>query len=210
VSRREDIVSTTIRPRMFAVGLLASLLLALPSPAHAANHQLTGTAVFNSSPGTPCPVPPSAYDSYPALVMTGSLDGCWYTHIETARVTSGGVYLESGTELFVGRLDGGPEGTFTTTYKFEAKLDADAAEVRGRCQHSIVSGSGTGGFAGATRRVDFKDIIGDPITYVYRGHISFVDPAVTLPLRLWAPAAPRRSSFSPRAGPSAAPAGPSS
>ena len=73
---------------------------------------------------------------------------------------------------FVGRLDGGPAGTFTTTYKFEAKLNADGAEVRDRCQHSIVSGSGTGGFAGATGRVDFKDIIGDPITYVYRGHIS--------------------------------------
>jgi hypothetical protein len=104
-------------------------------------------------------------------VMRGSLDGCWYTHIETARTTRGGVYLESGTELFVGRLDGGPAGTFTATYKFEAKLNADGAEVRGRCQHPIVSGSGTGGFAGATGRVDFKDIIGDPITYVYRRHI---------------------------------------
>jgi hypothetical protein len=153
-------------------GLLASLLLALAAPAHAANHQLTGTAFFNPSAGTSCPAPPSAYDSYPPIVMTGSLDGCWYTHIETARATSGGVYLESGTELFVGRLDGSPAGTFTTTYRFEAKLDADGAEVRGRCQHPIVSGSGTGGFAGATRRVDFKDIIGDPITYVYRGHIS--------------------------------------
>lgn len=167
-SRRENIVSTTIRPLMFAVGLLASLLPALPAPAHAANDQLSGTALFN--PG--CPDPPSAYDSYPPLVMRGSLDGCWYTHIETARITPGGVYLESGTELFVGRLDGGPAGTFTTTYKFEAKLNADGTEVRGRCQHPIVSGSGTGGFAGATGRVDFKDIIGDPITYEYRGHIS--------------------------------------
>ena len=78
--------------------------------------------------------------------MRGSLDGCWYERIETARTTGGGVYLESGTELFVGRLDGGPAGTFTTTYKFEAKLNADGAEVRGRCQHPIVSGSGTGGF----------------------------------------------------------------
>lgn len=51
------------------------------------------------------------------------------------------------------------------------KLDASGAEVRGRCQHPLVAGSGTGGFAGATGRVDFKDIIGDPITYVYRGHI---------------------------------------
>jgi hypothetical protein len=71
-----------------------------------------------------------------------------------------------------GRRDDVSAGTFTTTYNFEAKLNADAAEVRGRCQHPIVSGSGTGGLVGATGRVDFKDIIGDPITYVYRGHIS--------------------------------------
>ena len=163
-------MSTTIRPLTFVVALLASLLLALPAPAHAANHQLTGTAFFN--PSTLCPGPPPAYKSYPALDLRGRLHGCWYTHIETARTTPGGVYLESGTELFVGMLDGEPAGTFTTTYKFEAKLNADLVEVRGRCQHPIVSGSGTGGFAGATGRVDFKDIIGDPITYVYRGHIS--------------------------------------
>jgi hypothetical protein len=104
--------------------------------------------------------------------MTGSLDGCWYTHIETAKTTQGGVYLEAGEELFAGRLDGGSAGTFTTTYRFEAKVNPDGSEVRGRCQHPIATGSGTGGFAGATGRVDFKDIVGDPITYVYRGHIS--------------------------------------
>jgi hypothetical protein len=163
-------MATTIRPLTFVVALLASLLLALPAPAHAANHQLTGTAFFN--PGTSCPDRSSDYPDYGALDMRGSLDGCWYTKIETARITRGGVYLESGTELFVGQLDGGPAGTFTTTYKFEAKLNADFDEVRGRCQHRIVSGSGTGGFAFATGRVDFKDIIGDPITYEYRGHIS--------------------------------------
>ena len=73
-------------------------------------------------------------------------------------------------DLHVGVFTG-PAGTFTTTYRFEAKLDRDGSEVRGRCQHPIVADSGTGGFTGATGRVDFKDIIGDPITYVYRGHI---------------------------------------
>ena len=166
-------MSTSVRPLTFVVAMLASLLLALAATAHAANHRLAGTASFIPPPEhAPCPAAPSAYSGYPPLAMTGSLDGCWYTHIETARTTRGGVYLESGTELFVGQLDGGPAGTFTTTYKFEAKLNADGAEVRGRCQHQILSGSGTGGFAGATGRVDFKDIIGDPITYVYRGHIS--------------------------------------
>jgi hypothetical protein len=107
--------------------------------------------------------------------MTGSLDGCWYTNILTSRQISSGVYLETGQELFVGSLNGGAAGTFGTTYRFESKWDPDAAtgtEIRGRCQHPIVAGSGTGGFAGATGRVDFKDIIGDPVTYVYRGHIS--------------------------------------
>jgi hypothetical protein len=157
-----------MRPLTLVVAVLASLLLALPAAAHAANDQLTGTASFDAG----CPDSPSAYPDYGPLVMKGSLVGCWYTHVDTALTTPGGVYHESGTELFVGQLDGGPAGTFTTTYKFDAKLNADGAEVRGRCQHRIVSGSGTGGFAGATGRVDFKDIIGDPITYEYRGHIS--------------------------------------
>jgi hypothetical protein len=118
-------VSATIRPLTFVVALLASLLLALPAPAHAANDQLTGTALFN--PVTSCPDSPSDYPDYGALDMNGSLVGCWYTNIETALITPGGVYHESGTELFVGQLDGGPAGTFTTTYKFDAKLNAAAA-----------------------------------------------------------------------------------
>ena len=163
---------------MFVVALLASLLLVLPTPAHAANHHVSGTAFFNPSPRKPCPKAPSAYHSYPPLVMRGSLHGCWYTHIKAARTFRGPrtfrgrIYIESGRELFVGRLNRGPAGRFTTTYTFEAILNADGDEVWGRCQHPIVSGSGTGGFAGATGRVDFKDIIGDPITYVYRGHIG--------------------------------------
>jgi hypothetical protein len=84
------------------------------------------------------------------------------------------VYLESGEELFVGSLNGGLQGTFRTTYKFEAKLNSAGLEIKGRCQHKIVAGSGTGGFAGASGRVDFKDILDGTtlIEYHYRGHIS--------------------------------------
>ena len=103
--------------------------------------------------------------------MEGSLEGCWYTHIEHAKTTNGRSFLERGRELFVGSLNGGPEGSFTTTYRFEAELAADGSEVRGRCQHPIDEGSGSGGFAGVTGRLDFEDIIGESITYVYRGHI---------------------------------------
>jgi hypothetical protein len=66
--------------------------------------------------------------------MTGSLEGCWYTKVITSKETPGGVYLESGEEVFVGSLDGGPVGTCATTYKFESKYD-DGVELRGRCQH---------------------------------------------------------------------------
>lgn len=156
----------------FVVMLMAGLPIALSAPANAATNQLSGTAFLTPPEGAPCPEN-RAYSSYAPIVMTGSLEGCWYTHIEPQpKTTPGGVYLETGQELFVGSLNGGPTGTFTTTYKFEAKLNSAGSEVRGRCQHPIVADSGTGGFAGATGRVDFKDIIGNPITYEYRGHIS--------------------------------------
>ena len=151
--------------------LVAGLLIALSAPANAAaTNQISGTAEFGGSPE--CAAPPAEFNSYPPLVMDGSLVGCWYTHIDTARTTAGGVYLESGEELFVGNLNGGTAGTFTTTYKFEAKLNPAGSEIRGRCQHKIVAENGTGGFEGASGRVDFKDIIGaTTITYEYRGHI---------------------------------------
>ena len=86
------------------------------------------------------------------------------------------MYLESGEEVFVGSVNGGPVGTFATTYKFEGKYDPDSgAQLHGRCQHPIVEGSGTGGFEGAKGRLDFNDIIypGALTTYIYRGHIKF-------------------------------------
>ena len=106
--------------------------------------------------------------------MTGSLEGCLYTKVISSKETPGGVYLESGDEVFVGSLNAGPVGTFATTYKFESRFDPDSGvQQHGRCQHPIVEGSGTGGFEGAKGRLDFKDIIGDTLTtYVYRGHIN--------------------------------------
>lgn len=84
------------------------------------------------------------------------------------------MYLETGEEVFVGSLDGGSEGTFATTYTFESTWIPDVptgSEVHGRCQHPIVAGSGTGGFEGATGRVDFKDEVTTG-QYFYRGHIT--------------------------------------
>ena len=153
----------------FVVMLMAGLLIALSVPAHAASNQLSGRAFLDTAGA--CPAPPAGYNGFPPIVMTGSLTGCWYTKILSSKQTSSGVYLETGQEIFVGSLNGGAEGTFGTTYRFESKFDpATGTEIRGRCQHPIVTG--TDDFAGATGRVDFKDIIGVPVTYVYRGHIS--------------------------------------
>lgn len=141
------------------------------------NLQISGRAVYDVS-GSICSGPPSGYAdfvSYPPLVLSGSLQGCWYTKVDTFKNNGApsGIYLETGREVFVGSLNGGPSGVFTTTYKFESKWDPDVStgtEVRGRCQHPLVAGSGTGGFAGATGRVDIKDIVADG-SYIYRGHI---------------------------------------
>src|SRR5215218_8511189 len=57
-----------------------------------------------------------------ALTLTGDLTGCYYVFIEQYECSPGGTYRESGRELFVGTYNGQP-GTFSTTYKFEAKYE---------------------------------------------------------------------------------------
>ena len=89
---------------------------------------ISGVAVFDTS-GTTCPAPPADFAdfvSYLPLVMSGSLDGCWYTKVEAFKEPTGhraACTLESGQELFVGSLNGGPVGLFTTTYKFKIQWD---------------------------------------------------------------------------------------
>ena len=137
--------------------LVVGLMVALAAPAGAATNQLSGVAVFD--PGG-VPGPTGRHEDFtdlPPLVMTGSLEGCWYTKILTTKDNGApsGIYQERGEEVFVGSLNGGPAGTFATTYKFTSKWDPDVStgsEVHGRCEHPIVDGSGTGGFAGATGR----------------------------------------------------------
>jgi hypothetical protein len=45
-------------------------------------------------------------------------------------------------------------------------------EIFGRCQHPLVAGTGSGVFAGATGRLDFKDEVETGIFY-YRGHVRW-------------------------------------
>jgi hypothetical protein len=163
--------------RLTVLFVLVGLMVAPAVPAGAATNQISGVGVFDTTGA--CPDPPTGYEDFtslPPLVMTGSLEGCWYTKVVSAKDNGApsGVYQERGEEVFVGSLDGGPEGTFAATFKFTSKWDPDVStgsEVHGRCQHPIVAGSGTGGFEAATGRVDFKD---DVVTgeFLYRGHIS--------------------------------------
>jgi hypothetical protein len=153
--------------------LMMGMLVALSQPANAAATQLSGVSFY--APAGACAAPPAGYwnyTDYPPIQMTGSLDGCWYTKVDTSALKPSGVYLETGREVFVGSLDGGAEGMFATTYRFEGKFDAGGAETFGRCQHPIVSGSGSGAFEGVSGRVDFKDIV-ETGEFVYRGHLKF-------------------------------------
>jgi len=166
------------------ITLLAALAVATTTfgagRVEAASVQFSGVAFYDSS-GTTCPpAPPVGYEdytsTYPPIAFTGSLEGCLYIKVDafTDSGAPSGVYLEQGREVFVGSLNGGAPGLFATTYKFESKWDPDLTtgnEVKGRCQHQIVAGSGTGGFAGATGRVDVKDVISDG-SLLYRGHIQ--------------------------------------
>ena len=163
--------------RLVLLGVLVSgLLVALSTPTSAATDQISGVAHFDAT--GECGPPPSGYEDFTDLtvVMTGDLEGCLYTKIETSKDNGApsGVYLETGEEVFVGSLNGGPEGTFATTYRFESKWDPDVStgsEVHGRCQHPIVAGSGTGGFEGVTGRLDFKDEVTTGL-FFYRGHLT--------------------------------------
>ena len=160
--------------RLALLGMLMGALLGtgLMAPAGAAGMtQIDGDATIDTA--GPCGTPQPGFPDYAGLQLTGDLQGCWYTAVESVQNTPSGGYHERGRELFIGSVNGGPEGSFTTTYVFTGKYEADGVtEIHGRCHHPIAEGSGTGGFEGATGRLDFKDIIGDPVVYEYRGHIT--------------------------------------
>jgi hypothetical protein len=109
------------------------------------------------------------------LVIESDLKGCWYSDtIDTGKEMPSGVYIETGTETFVGcmTVDGEEKcGSFSTTYRFSCKFPASGEQICGRCQHPIVAGSGTGDFEGATGRLDFKDNV-ETGEAAYRGHVA--------------------------------------
>jgi hypothetical protein len=107
-----------------------------------------------------------------ALTMTGDLEGCLYTFVETEQSSPSGTYRETGTELFVASEGA---GSFETTYRFEAKYEDVAnlsGEIFGRCQHPIVEGSGTGIYEGASGQLFFKDDV-EVGNFPYKGHLRY-------------------------------------
>lgn len=110
-----------------------------------------------------------------ALNLTGDLEGCLYAFVESYSCSSGGVYMETGTEVYVGSGNTGDAGTFATAYRFTGLLgDCPdfGTQVNGRCQHPIAAGSGTGDYEGVTGRIDFKDNI-DAGNAPYKGHLRW-------------------------------------
>lgn len=151
-----------------AVVALLSLALMVPSPAFADGaSQISGVAEFDTAGA--CADPEGDGSAF-AVIMIGNLEGCLYIFIESAKCMPSGVYLETGTETFVGQ-----DGTFRTSYRVEQKYQDCpnlAGEMIGRCQHPIIAGSGKGIYEGVSGRLDFKDDIAAG-NFPYRGHLRW-------------------------------------
>ncbi len=153
------------------VMIVLLLALILPSSALAA-----GATTFSGIATWPSEGQCTDLDGFSyVVVMTGDLQGCHYTFVDTATCSPGGAYNETGHEMFIGTYNGQP-GTFETTYRFTAKYNncTDFKELQGRCQHPLVDGSGTGVFEGMTGRLDMRDHneAGVPLYFPYRGYLQ--------------------------------------
>jgi hypothetical protein len=160
----------TFRRLGIATALALTVTAAAPaSPVGAATTSVAGMFVFDAD--STCGEPPAGHEEFDELtfVISGDLDGCWYTNIGRGWDLGppSGLYFEVGRELFVGRVRGGPVGTFSTTYTFESRWDpaytAGGTEIWGRCQHVIVRGSGTGGLHAVTGFIGRTDVVTDVI-----------------------------------------------
>lgn len=161
----------TFRTTLPTAILTASVFALLALPSTAGTTQVGGIGVFNNTCSPPVGSPPINLGDYPPIDMSGSLDGCWYTYVSASKFNPSGTYIEQGTELFVGCLNGTACGTFETVYTFTGKYTDDtfAEEIHGRCEHAVVDG--TGDFAGVKGAIKFKDDVVN-LKFDYRGHIS--------------------------------------
>jgi len=143
----------------------------LATPASPGATLVSGIGVFNTECQPPVGLPPDDLGDYPAIDLTGSLNGCWYTYVSKSQFNPSGTYLEQGTEIFVGCLNGLACGTFETIYTFTGKYvdESFSEEIHGRCEHRIVGG--TEDFAAAKGVLLFKDDVVN-LQFEYRGPIS--------------------------------------
>lgn len=170
-------VSNWLRATTLTAAAAALVLATVTMPASAGTMQVSGIGAFNMTCQPPAGSPPADLGDYPPVDLIGSLDGCWYTYVSASKFNPSGTYIEQGTEIFVGCLNGTACGTFETTYTFTAKYvdDSFTEEIHGRCHHPIVGG--TGDFAGVKGVINFKDDVVN-LKYDYRGHISLAPPGV--------------------------------
>lgn len=149
--------------------VVATALVVVVATAMAGTTQVSGSSVYDEcTPPEAAGTAPTDTGDYDPLVMSGSLEGCWYTYISDAKENPSGTYKETGTELFVGCLNETTCGQFTTTYMFTGKFTSSLEEIHGRCQHPVTGT--TGGFAGTSGVIQFKDDVDTGIFY-YRGNI---------------------------------------
>jgi hypothetical protein len=161
------------RGTVLVVAALLALILAAPAALAGGATQISGVGFFDERDA--CDSASVGADF--AVIMTGDLDGCLYTFVETQKSSPSGTYRETGTELFVASEGAGTEeqSQFETTYRFEAKFEDPtdpSTEIFGRCQHPIVEGSGTGIYEGVTGIVFFKDDV-EAGNLPYRGHLRY-------------------------------------
>lgn len=163
MKRRLAILTLTTLAVAAFIGVVSA---AAQSPALAGGAtQISGVGVFDEA--DTCDSASLGADF--ALLMSGDLEGCLYTFVQSSESSPSGTYRETGTELFVASEGA---GTFETTYRFEAKFDEAGEEIFGRCQHPIVEGSGTGIYEGVSGRFDIKDDV-EAGCFLYRGHLRY-------------------------------------
>jgi hypothetical protein len=153
---------------LMAVAALTIFTKPAPALAQGAT-QISGVAYFA---GTGECTDSQGQNATFALRMTGDLQGCHYVFVDAHECSPSGTYRETGSEIFVGVYKG-QFGTFGTSYVFTAKYEDCPnllGELFGRCEHPVLSSTGTGVFEGFTGRLDFKDDVENG-NFPYRGHL---------------------------------------
>jgi hypothetical protein len=163
-----------MRKALITIGAFVAGLTFVAAPAFAGTTQVSGNQT-PVAPNDPCIAgDPNSLGTY---TMDGSLIGCWYTDDFTFREQPSGNAEATGHEHFVGCLDlggdgsctGDPSGTLSFSFQFSGRYDTVTfAEIRGRCHHPVVSG--TGGFEGAGGELNFKDDVATGIAS-YTGNV---------------------------------------